>query len=192
MSKQAIPSHPVLKGEKIYLRPTLPEDADSFFAIFQDEDVMRLTGTQERYSLEQIRAHYQRIQDDESRIDYSIILPESGQVIGEVVLNEIDRRNNHAGFRITLVSSALCGKGYGTEATRLAMYYAFEVLELHRVALEVYAFNARAHHVYEKCGFVIEGICRHALLWEGVYYDAIMMGMLKTDYVALKNKDAKI
>gem|GEM_PF-4146497 len=48
--------------------------------------------------------------------------------------------------------------------------------------LEVYDFNPRAIHVYEKAGFVREGVRRDVLLWDGVYQSAIVMSILKPEY----------
>jgi RimJ/RimL family protein N-acetyltransferase len=97
-----------------------------------------------------------------------------------VVLNDLDEDNRSAGFRIVLVSAA-CGRGYGTEATRLAVRYAFEEAGLHRVWLEVFDHNPRARHVYEKCGFRLEGEHRDALLWEGEWHNTHTMAIVSTD-----------
>ena len=56
--------------------------------------------------------------------------------------------------------------------------YGFEQLGLHRISLEVYSFNPRARHVYDKVGFVAEGVLRDALRWEDRWIDAIVMSML--------------
>ena len=73
------------------------------------------------------------------------------------------------------------GRGFGTEITRLVLGYAFDAVGLHRVELEVYAFNPRAQRVYEKCGFRVEGRRREALLWDGERVDVLDMGILRTD-----------
>jgi L-amino acid N-acyltransferase YncA len=73
------------------------------------------------------------------------------------------------------------GRGLGTEATRLITDYAFTVVGLHRITLEVYAFNPRARHVYDKVGFVHEGTMRDALRWNGTWVDCHLMAMLPTD-----------
>lgn len=49
---------------------------------------------------------------------------------------------------------------------------------LHRISLEVYAFNPRARHVYEKVGFVHEGTGRDALLFDGEWIDVHFMAIL--------------
>ena len=59
--------------------------------------------------------------------------------------------------------------------------YALDTVGLHRVQLEVYAFNPRAQRVYEKCGFRVEGRRREVLLWEGERVDVLDMGILRTD-----------
>ena len=60
---------------------------------------------------------------------------------------------------------------------------ALKFLDLHRIELEVYDFNPRAIHVYKKAGFIQEGIRRDVLLWDGKYQSAIVMSMLKSDYL---------
>ena len=69
----------------------------------------------------------------------------------------------------------------GSEATRLIVDYAFVELGVHRIELEVFAFNPRAIAVYEKLGFVHEGVRRHALLWDGEWIDALVMSIVATD-----------
>jgi RimJ/RimL family protein N-acetyltransferase len=48
----------------------------------------------------------------------------------------------------------------------------------------VFAFNFRAIHVYEKLGFVREGLRREVLFMDGVYHDAVVMGLLQYEYAS--------
>ena len=105
--------------------------------------------------------------------------PATGEYAGEVVLNDLDPANRSCGFRIGL-RPAFQGRGLGSEATRLIVDHAFAV-GIHRIELEVYAFNPRARHVYERAGFTLEGTTRDALLWDGEWVDAHVMSMLATD-----------
>ena len=175
---------PVLTGKNVILRPITLDDAPQMFAALSDEESMRLTGTQATYTLEQVEAFCRKISSPEAddRADFAITLPDDPTYIGEAVLNNIDWENSNASFRIAMASHENFGKGYGTEATRLILQYAFEQLKLHRVELEVYDFNPRAQHVYEKVGFVTEGVRRDVLLWEGQYQSAITMSILADEY----------
>ena len=143
---------PNLVGDKIILRPITVDDAAEMFAALSDEEGMRLTGTQSRFTFEQVEAFCKKVSEADDRADYAITLkddPES-KYIGEVVLNEIDDENRSASFRIAMQNQAYFGKGYGSAATRMIIDFGFEMLNLHRIELEVYDFNPRAQHVYEK------------------------------------------
>jgi RimJ/RimL family protein N-acetyltransferase len=73
------------------------------------------------------------------------------------------------------------GRGYGTEAMTVVLDHAFAEIGLHRVQLDVYAFNPRALRSYEKAGFVVEGRQRDTLFWDGEWTDSILMSVLHTD-----------
>ncbi len=175
---------PILKSGIITLRPITESDADAMFAGLSDEESMRLTGTQQTFTLEQVQAFCARMTNADDRLDYAITLPDDPRYRGEVVLNEIDWTNKSANFRIAISGTENRGKGYGTEAARLILAHAFDTLNLHRISLEVFDFNPRARHVYKKLGFVQEGVSRDALLWKSEYHSAIQMSLLKSDYSA--------
>lgn len=178
---------PTLHGDLITLRPLTKDDADTMFAASDNAEVNRLTGTTETATLEQYRAHYARLLEAQDRVDYAIIPKElSETVVGEVVLNDIDTRNRSANFRIMLLNETYFGKGYGTEATKLILKHGFESLNLHRIDLEVYDFNPRAARVYEKAGFVREGLKRDVLFWDGEYHSAIVMSILQSEFEQLE------
>ncbi|WP_191303993.1 GNAT family N-acetyltransferase [Lentzea cavernae] len=143
-----------------------------------DAEVDRLTGTHATFTLEDYEAYVERTLNDPDR--YTRAITEDGEFLGEVVLT-INPHNRSAGLRIALWDGF--GKGYGSIAIRHVLDHAFTVLNLHRVDLEVYDFNDRAIHVYKKLGFREEGRLRDALLWDGVFHDAIVMSILSTDNI---------
>ncbi len=185
-----MPEKPILTGSILVLRPMRSADAPQMFASLADQDCKRLTGTQNAYTFEEVEAFCKKVEAADDRADYAITLksdPES-VYIGEVVLNHIDEVNRSASFRIALAAADHFGKGYGTEATRLILAYGFEQLNLHRIELEVYDFNPRAQHVYEKLGFVKEGVRRDVLWWDGCYHSAITMSILRDEYFTFNRR----
>ena len=73
------------------------------------------------------------------------------------------------------------GRGYGREATRLAVDYAFTMRNVRKVYLDVLANNPRAIAAYTKVGFVEEGR-RRAHVWSGgAYVDLVLMGIFRPD-----------
>src|SRR5215218_8276710 len=171
---------PTLTGQRVTLRPVSADDAPGLMDMLADRDASRLTGTHAEFDEETARRWYASRGEQDDRLDLAIVERATGQYAGEVVLNELDRDNRSIGFRIGL-RPGFTDRGLGSEATRLVVDYALDVLGLHRVALEVYASNPRARHVYERAGFVYEGTKRDALLWDGEWVDAIEMAVLSTD-----------
>ncbi len=76
------------------------------------------------------------------------------------------------------------GKGYGSEAVRLAVQYAFLELNLRRVSLGLHAYNERALKSYQKVGFKLEGRMRGEGLRDGDRYDSLWMGILREEWLA--------
>lgn len=179
---EAFKSQQTLTGEKVRLVPLGPEHFAGEWAMLHDEEAMRLTGSHNTFTEAQIHKWLTAVHAASDRADWAILRATDQTFLGEAVLNDLDPDNLSVNFRIVLGGAHdTRGHGYGTEATRLAVTYAFEAAGLHRVALEVFDFNPRAHHVYENCGFKTEGTRREALRWAGQWHNATAMAMLSTD-----------
>lgn len=172
----------LLEGSQIYLRPLNGEDAELYYQSMFGDEARRLTGTQRHFTKEQIARYIDNKSQDSSSVLLLVALHSSDEVIGEVALTDIDRLNRNANIRIAIDPNEHQGKGYGQEALLLMLDYGYGVLNLHRIDLEVYAFNPRAIYVYEKLGFVKEGVRRQTLFYDHQYHDAILMSMLEEEY----------
>jgi RimJ/RimL family protein N-acetyltransferase len=171
---------PTLHGDRVVLRPVTVDDVPGLLDLLADTASNRLTGTHAGSDVDAATRWYATRADQDDRLDLAVVERASGEYAGEVVLNDLDRDNRSCNFRIGL-RPGFHDRGLGSEATGLIVAYAFETLGLHRISLEVYAFNPRARRVYEKVGFVAEGTRRDALLWDGEWVDAIAMSILSTD-----------
>lgn len=179
---------PVIEGKNITLRGVEESDLEAYYNFLLDDEMGRLTGSQGEFSREQTAAWIRKISvPAEDRVDLMILVKETDELIGEVVLNEIDPDNRSANIRIGIRSHEYRGKGYGTEAMTQMLRYGFEALKLHRIHLGVYTFNPRAIHVYEKLGFKRDGVERDALYVDGEFHNMILMSMLEDEYRALYN-----
>ncbi|WP_424888227.1 GNAT family N-acetyltransferase [Streptomyces sp. XH2] len=172
---------PTLTGELTLLRPVTVDDVPALLPMFRDAETARLTGDHTTHDDAGLRAWYASRGDQDDRLDLAIVERATGNVVGEAALLDWDPGNESCAFRICSVPGAP-GRGLGTEATRLIVGHGFETLGLHRIWLEVYAFNPRARRVYEKAGFVPEGVLRGALLWEGERVDAEVMSILAPEW----------
>lgn len=181
---------PTLTGERVVLRPFLEQDLPAIADALADPEVLRLTGSVHSTAEanagrvdgdDRLREWYLSRADRTDRLDLAVVDRATGDWVGEVVLNEYDAGSASCNFR-TLIGPRGRDRGLGTEAIRLTVGYGFERLGLHRISLEVYAFNPRARRVYEKAGFVAEGTLRDALRFDGQWVDATVMSVLATEW----------
>ena len=170
------------------LRSFAPGQAEKYYEdcfLKADPEVDRLTGSSGVLDRDRVTAYYNRVVEDPDRFDFIITAPD-GTFIGESVINEIDWDTRSANFRIVLFHSENCSRGIGTWAVRQTRDFAFGVLGLHRLELDVFSFNPRAKRVYEKAGFRVEGIRKDAVLDGDGYADDILMAILEDDWRKIK------
>jgi RimJ/RimL family protein N-acetyltransferase len=134
---------------------------------------------------------YENMRKDKDTFIFGIRTLEDDKLIGNCGLHRPDWRNRSALFGIGIGDKAYWGRGYGTDATRVLMGYAFGELNLNRVELEVYDFNKRAFRSYEKVGFVHEGTRRQALFRDGAYHDVYIMALLREDWFAQQERPGR-
>jgi RimJ/RimL family protein N-acetyltransferase len=182
---------PTLTGERVVLRPfVIDEDAGALREMLQDLEALKLTGSLnslmdapewDEAAEARFRDWYSTRNQQPDRLDLAVVDKASGRCVGEVVLNSWNEGSRSCNFRTTLGPGGR-NRGLGTESVRLIVGYGFEQLALHRIALEVYAFNPRARHVYDKVGFVAEGVLRDELRWEDQWVDATAMSILAPEW----------
>ena len=84
--------------------------------------------------------------------------------------------------RIYIADTEMRGKGYGEEALKAILKWAFEDMNCERVTLDHFNDNMIAAALYEKVGFVREGVMRHGGKKNGQYVDLCLMAMLRKEY----------
>ena len=104
------------------------------------------------------------------------------RLIGFVGLIDIQWNHGDAWMGIGIGERECWGKGYGTDAVRMILQYAFTELNLHRVSLGVFSYNRRAISSYEKAGFTHEGCERQVLHRDGSRADVLYMGILRGEW----------
>ncbi len=111
---------------------------------------------------------------------------EDGRKIGEVEIAGFNWTVGNGWVGIGIGERDLWGMGYGTDAMRILLRYAFEELNLKRVTLNVFDVNPRGIASYEKVGFRHEGVIPGGLLIAGKRRDIVYMGILRREWEALQ------
>ncbi len=155
-----------LTGELVRLRAPQMEDAQRMTELLQDASVTQHLDhwALPPYTIDKALGWITT--DSPAAIEWAIECRSDGAYIGNTGLNRIDELNRRCSWGIWIGPPERWGHGYGTEACRLAVRYAFSELRLEKVTLEVYAGNERARRAYLRAGFVSEGV-RRRHHWNG-------------------------
>lgn len=79
--------------------------------------------------------------------------------------------------------------GYGSEAIRWVLSWAFDVAGLHRVNIRCFEWNFGARRLYERLGFKLEGRSRELLWFQGRFWDDFQFGILEREWREMKGKE---
>jgi RimJ/RimL family protein N-acetyltransferase len=107
---------------------------------------------------------------------------EDDRLIGQIGLDGVLWNHGDSFVGIGIGERDCWDKGYGTDAMRIMLRYAFIELNLQRVSLTVFQYNPRAIRSYEKAGFSCEGRERGVLHRDGQRYDLVYMGILREEW----------
>lgn len=151
-----------------HLAPWEPERNDYFFT----EDAWR----------RRLRLNIEEAARDEA---YSFVLfpvGEPSRVVGVANLRDVYRHFSQCATLGYSIDQSQQGQGLMTEACRAVLWFAFTVLELHRIEACYMPSNRPSARVLEKLGFVREGLLRQSLRVDGRWEDHILAAILDTDW----------
>ncbi len=176
----------LLRGDKVRLTTCNPEDLPTVARWYEDArfarflDAAPASPRSERNLGEWLNGY------DKSSSGYlfGIRLLDAEELIGFIELNAILWPHGVCRLAIAIGEVAHRGKGYGHEALRLALQFAFHELNLHRVQLTVFAYNEHAIRLCEKLGFRREGTYREFMRRDGQRYDMYLYGLLRHEWEA--------
>jgi len=171
----------MLRGERVTLRALEREDLESCHRWFNDEEVTKYLLRNDPLPMVEEEKWFEEMVADKSRLVFAIE-DEGGQHIGNVGFHDIDFRNGKATIGIVIGEKDRWDKGYGSEAIRVLLRYAFKELRLYRVGSSAFAENLRSIRCQEKCGFVREGVRRGAIFRSGEHQDVILFGILRDEF----------
>ena len=159
--------------ERLRLRALTVADAEAFFALNSNRDVMRFTGEPPLHSLEEAKQALARYPDFET-VGYGrwgCVLKKEQRVIGFCGLKYLsDLDAVDVGYRLL---PAYWGQGLATEACRASVQFGFDVLQLDRIIGLVLPGNVASIRVLEKVGMHAEG----EIVYDG--YKALRYGILR-------------
>lgn len=175
-------------GSKIKLRPPRIEDAETSVAWRNDPEIVdNVLGFRGAVSLDAERGWIERAMADTHRLVLAI--EADSDLVGYAYLQDIDNADLRAEIGILIGDKTRHRRGVGTEAVKLLCRLAFDEVGVERVFLRVVAYNRPAIALYERLGFVREGVWRRHVHRRGARHDVILMGLLVGEWRAIVAKE---
>lgn len=173
-------------GAKIRLSCLTKDDAPVMAAWTNDAGYLRLqdTGIAAMETADEVAGFIDRQNESHDAYAFGIRRIEDDALVGTVGLYDIEWANRTAWVGVGIGERDNWGKGYGGEAMRLVIGYAFDELNLHRLQLTAIDYNPRAVAMYEKLGFVREGAYREFIERDGARHDLLLYGLLRPEWAA--------
>ncbi len=161
-------------------------DVPALFEVFGDPDVCRYWSRPALRDLSEAQALLTEIVEGfrtRTLSQWGIALRDGNQVIGTCTLTSfsLEHRRAEIGFAI---GQRYWGQGYAGEALPALLTHAFGNLDLRRLEADVDPRNTRSIRTLERLGFRREGVQRQRYLVNGEVQDAMMYGLLRSEWPA--------
>lgn len=172
----------LINGEKIVLRAIEREDNVVLLALINDpETEMMLGGSSWPVSEREQIQWYEQLEKNRNILRGIVALKDDSKAIGTVILSDIDHKNGTAQIHIKMTAGEARGKGYGTDAVKTLVGYAFRELRLNCIYAEILSYNTPSVKLFEKCGFQKDGVLRARVYKNGQFVNVYSYSVLKDD-----------
>lgn len=120
--------------------------------------------------------------EDKNLFYFTIRARADDRLIGKAVVEWIEWTNGNGWLKLGIGAPEDRRKGYGSQALRLLLRFAFAELNLFRVSALVPEYNEGAARLFQKFGFVEEIRRRKALNRDGSLWDLMAFGLLRSEW----------
>jgi RimJ/RimL family protein N-acetyltransferase len=168
-----------ISGARVRLSPIRPADSASLFRWINDRELVLFSAGFHPVHANQHAAWMRAIAKRSDTVVFAIRRRQGNRLIGVCQLHSVSAVHRSAELQIRIGDGKARGRGYGVEAVRLLVDFAFRDLNLHRVWLRVFRTNTRALKTYAAAGFAKEGVMRAAAFVNGRFVDVVVMGITR-------------
>ncbi len=177
----------LLRGKLVRLTALQEADLAVLARWSEDSAYMRLLDAQPAMPqpASRIKEDIEEMQKSSHAYVFGVRPLESDDLVGIAEVSDILWPHGAAWLGLGMGNAAWRGRGAGTEAGRLALDFAFQELNLHRINATVFSYNTASLRMCEKLGFSREGVFREFLQRDGQWHDMILLGILRREWEAL-------
>jgi RimJ/RimL family protein N-acetyltransferase len=179
-----VASSSLFRGTHVRLTALTHDDLPTLVQWYQDSEFLRLFDSRPAYpkTEAELAKWLDELQKEKDTFAFAVRPLEGDELLGYLELDGLDWQHGVCGLGLGIGDRANWGQGYGHEATEMALQYAFDELNLHRVTVTVFSYNQRSMALFEKMGFQREGVFRERLQRDGKRYDMVLYGLLRREW----------
>lgn len=170
-----------LKGNQVYLRALEPEDLSFLYEIENDETLWEVSNTQTPYSKWLLKNYLENSHQDiyeAKQLRLAIVENQSENLIGLIDLYDFDPKNSRVGLGIVVKNPSERNKGFGSESVKLLLGYAFQVLNVHQIFVNVAETNSASIKLFSNFGFQKIGVKKQWNKIGSVYVDETLYQLI--------------
>lgn len=148
----------MIKGEKIILRATEPNDLDTMYQWENDVRTWHVTNTFIPFSKNTLQKYLESVQDIFSDKQLRLIISENNSLVGMIDLFDYEPFHQRAGIGILIADELKRNNGLATDALETLIKYCKQQLGIRILFCNILEDNLPSLHLFEKCGFQKNGI----------------------------------
>jgi len=179
----------LFEGQTVrFAPPDAERDAEIVSKWSHDPEYLRLLSADIAKPLSpfQVKKQYEDWEKDaekqRNQFNFAVRLKADDRLLGFARLYRIEWTHAAGALQIGIGDRNDRGKGYGTEALRMLLRYAFDELNLYRLSASTVEYNTSAIRFLERAGFVVEVRRRQAVQRDGKRWDVVMLGLLRDEW----------
>jgi RimJ/RimL family protein N-acetyltransferase len=169
----------------LFLRKISKDDIDFVFKSLNKKNLTTYLSLGPLKTLEHSKRlikGYIKYWDNYLQFNYIIEIHEDDIVkIGSISLWNVNWQHLRAQVGIWLIPS-FWSKGFAEKSINLIKNIAFHHLKLNRIEAYIAIENEKSINLFEKCGFQKEGMLNQYLNFQGIFYNAVIMALLRDDF----------
>lgn len=170
----------MIAGEHVILRAFEREDAERCYRWMNDPNIVRTLKTRYPIAFQNEIEWLDRAMDaSATERHFAIERKDDRTHIGNASIHEIEWVSRNAAFGLFIGEPSAWNRGFGGDAIRTLVRFAFEEMNLRKLRINVFDYNDRAKHVLETQGFVVEGRLRQEFFREGTYHDIVVLSVFR-------------
>ena len=171
----------LIYGEKIVLRAVEKADNTMLLSLINDPDTeMMLGGSSWPVSESDQLKWFEHQEHSRDVLRCIVALQNDGRALGTIILSDIDQKNATGHIHIKMLKDGGRGRGYGTDAVKTMVRYAFEELRLNCIYANILAYNDASIKLFERCRFKKDGVLRQRVYKKGKFVDMLAYSILIT------------